>query len=340
MDSRTALEDISSGTEISVALKQMEFFKILAATLPVFLIVGVGFLTRRTGIVTDEAEKIIMRLVVNVLYPCFILSNVPGNKSLEEPTLVALAVTIGFSLTVIAIALAYATAQALKLNRDDGQNTFCVATAIQNYGFIPIPLIAALFPESSQETLGVLFVHNLGLEIAMWTICIVMLSGTFAGAWKRLINGPTIAISIGLFLNFTGLYVWIPGIVSKAMADLGTCTIPISLVLVGATLAGVIERQTFKIDWRIIGGSTFVRFLVMPALVLMVASCCNFSKELQRVLIIESAMPAAIFPVVLAKHYGGKPSVAVQIVIATSILSLLLTPLLILFGVQIMGISD
>ena len=340
MDSRIVLDGISSGTETSVALNQMEFFKILAATLPVFLIVGVGFLTRRLRVVTDEAEKSIMRLVINVLYPCFILSNVPGNESLAEPTLVVLAIAIGFSLTVIALALAYATAQVLKISADDGQNTFCVATAIQNYGFIPIPLIVALFPGSSRETLGVLFVHNLGLEIAMWTICIVMLSGTIAGSWKRLINGPTIAIAFGLILNFTGLYVWIPEIVSKAMADLGNCSIPISLVLVGATLAGVVEKQKAKIDWRIIGGSTFVRFLVMPALILMVASCCNFSKELQRVLIIESAMPAAIFPIVLAKHYGGKPSVAVQIVIATSILSLLLTPLLILAGVKILGVTE
>ena len=317
----------------------MNFLEILLHTLPVFLMVGVGYLIRQLGVITDEAEKSIVRLVVNVLYPCFILTKIPGNQSLQQLSIVLTALSAGFLLTLTGLLVSRLVGVGFKIKKEDGLNTFSVSTALQNYGFIPIPLIAALFPDFPDQTLGVLFVHNLGLELAMWTVCIVMLSGTANGALKRLINGPTIAIVAGLLLNFTGLHHWIPSVVDKAAQDLGNCTIPISLVLVGATLASAISSHKLQLQPKIILGSLLVRFAIMPLAFIAVAALMTGSQELQRVLIVEAAMPAAIFPIVLAKHYGGKPSVAVQICLATSIISLILTPAWLLLGLRLLGIQ-
>ena len=155
----------------------MNFANILFAAISVFLIVGIGCCTRIFNVLNDESEKSIMKLVVNVLYPCFIISHVPGNQALQQIDIVTSAIAAGFGLTVVALLISKSLGHAMKIDPIDGINTFCVATAIQNYGFIPIPLIKALFGESANETLGVLFVHNLGLELAMWTIAIVLLSG-------------------------------------------------------------------------------------------------------------------------------------------------------------------
>jgi predicted permease len=226
----------------------------------------------------------------------------------------------------------------VKINRDEA-NTFSVATAIQNYGFIPIPLIESLFGDNANETLGVLFVHNLGLELAMWTIAVIMLSGTAKGAWRKLINGPTIAIVAGLILNFSGTHALIPDFASKAISDVGACSIPIGLILAGATLAGVVQRENWTLDPKIIVGSLAVRFALMPAIILGTAAMMTFSQELKNVLIVEAAMPTAIFPIVLAKHFGGKPAVAALICITTTIASLIMTPLLLLFALNWFGIE-
>lgn len=317
----------------------MNFLDILLHTLPVFLLVAVGYMTRVLGVVTDESENSIMRLAVNVLYPCFILSKVPGNESLQQYSVVGVALATGFLLTLIGLLVSRIVGIGFKISKDDGLNTFSVSAAIQNYGFIPIPLIMALFVESADETLGVLFVHNLGLEFAMWTVGIVLLSGTVEGAIKRLVNGPTIAITCGLILNFSGLHSWIPSFANTAIADLGNCAIPIGLLLVGAAMASVITSQRWETNWNIVSGALLVRFLIMPFVFLCGASAVSFSPELRRVLIVESAMPAAIFPIVLAKHFGGKPAVAVQVCIATSLASLMMTPLLLVFGLEWFGIS-
>ena len=238
---------------------------VLATTIPVFFIVAIGYLVRRTRIVNDDSERSLMQLILFVLYPCFILTKIPGNPSLAQPSVVVTSILAGGLLAVVGMAVCYLVGRVFKIRPSNGLNTFAVAAAIQNYGFLPIPLIEGIFPERSDQILGVLFVHNLGIEIALWTFGVVLISGKTAGAWRRLISGPTISITLGLFLNFTGLYVWIPGVVSTAMSELGKCSIPISLILVGATMAGVLQREKWVVNWRIITLSSLLRFAILPA---------------------------------------------------------------------------
>jgi len=177
---------------------------------------------------------------------------------------------------------------------------------------------------------------------------------------SSLINGPTIAIAIGLTLNFAGelfpdtsqlaepiqpsqrmlwFYDWVLGIVHQAVAQLGICAIPTSLILVGASLAGVVQSEKWQTKWNVISGAMAFRFAIMPTITLCVAAAISFSPSLQQVLIVQAAMPAAVFPVVLAKHFGGKPGVAAQITIATSLASLLLTPAILSLAMKFFGVE-
>ena len=65
----------------------------------------------------------------------------------------------------------------------------------------------------------------------------------------------------------------------------------------------------------------------MAALFLWVARETRLTIELTTVLCIQAAMPTAVFPVVLAKHYGGDARMATQIIFATSLLAFATTPL-------------
>ena len=256
----------------------MTFSVILGVTITVFLIIGVGCLCRVVGLVTESSEKTIMALVLNVLYPCFIISEVCGNQTLQQFSVVVTTLFTGLTLTAIALGVTAAVSRLLKLKPGPEQNTFTVSGAIQNYGFIPIPLLKGLFPEET-ETVGLLFIHNLGLELALWTIGVVIISGTREGMWRRLINGPTVAIIVGLVLNFTSGHELIPLVATKAMEQIGLCTIPISLLLVGASLAGVVLKGNWLSGWRVPTGAIAVRFLIMPVFFLLAAMLLtNFSR--------------------------------------------------------------
>ena len=95
----------------------MNFLEILTHTLPVFLMVGVGYLTRQLGVITEEAEKSIVRLVVNVLYPCFILTKIPGNESLQQLSVVFIALSAGFLLTLTGLFLSRLVGVGFKIEK-------------------------------------------------------------------------------------------------------------------------------------------------------------------------------------------------------------------------------
>jgi predicted permease len=318
----------------------MTFLEILGQTIPVFIVIAIGCLCRATKMFTESSERATLSLVLNVLYPCFILTKVCGNEALKQTSTVTSALSVGLGLTLLSFVVANLVGHLLKLKAGKAQNTFNLAAAIQNYGFIPIPLIAGIFPaDIANETLGVLFVFNLGLELAFWTVGVVIVSGSRNGMWWRLVNGPTIAIVLGLTLNFTGGYLWIPGVVNSAMGQLGNCSVPVSLILVGVSFAGVVAHEKLFSGWRIPTGAFAVRFVIMPIVYFTAAYLLSFSRPLMLILIVQAAMPAAVFPIVIAKHFGGKPSVAAEISVFTSLASLALTPAIICLGTLLFDLN-
>jgi predicted permease len=50
-------------------------------------------------------------------------------------------------------------------------------------------------------------------------------------------------------------------------------------------------------------------------------------------------MPAAMVPILLAKIYGGRPGIAVQIVIATTVISIFTLPYIITFGIRYLNLN-
>ena len=110
--------------------------------------------------------------------------------------------------------------------------TFALTVGIYNYGYIPLPLSMLLF---DKETTGVLMVHNVGVETALWTIGVSLLTG-LGGVkdWRKIVNAPLIAIALALLLNLLGLDSAIPTAVRTGVHWLGQCAIPTALILIGA----------------------------------------------------------------------------------------------------------
>ena len=73
-------------------------------------------------------------------------------------------------------------------------------------------------------------------------------------------------------------------------------------------------------------------------MILAAAKWLPLSIELKRVLVVQAAMPAGLMPIIIARHYGGQPLTAVQIVLGTTILALLTIPLWLRVGLAWVGV--
>ncbi len=115
---------------------------------------------------------------------------------------------------------------------------------------------------------------------------------------------------------------------------LGGCAIPLALLLIGATILDYWDEVGTMARGSIITGACMIRLLLLPILFLAMARWLPCSLELKRVIVIEAAMPSAVFPIVMAKHYKGDIGIALQVVLGSSIIGLLTIPLWIHWGLK------
>jgi predicted permease len=312
------------------------YLEILAAILPVFIIIFLGLFLRRFRALTAEADQTLTRVTVNVLYPLLVLSKTCNNPTLRDPANVLWPALSGLGFVLFALAAAYYLAPLFGVRESRDRRTFGLTTGIQNYGFIAIPVLTFVF-HGNDQTLGVLFAHSLGVEIALWTAGILLLTGAFRNPIKSLLSPPLVSIVLGLVLNAFGLGAKLPVFVTTVFVQLGNTAIPLSLLLIGASIHDLTKSGKWLGPWRMSLGACLIRLALVPAAMLAVVAFAPITEELQRVLVVQAAMPAALFPIILSRHYGGNPQTAVQVVIITTAVSILTIPLVVLLGRHIAG---
>ena len=321
-----------------------EFLTVLTAVLPVFGIMGIGFWLRRRGWLSADADASLMRVTINLLLPSLVFDSVLGNAALRRPENLVLPPLIGFGMVAVGVGVAWIFARAAGLRTRPEQRTFAFLTGLQNYGYLTIPLCITVYQDAG--TTGVLFVHNVGPETAMWTLGVALLSGRGpAGGWKKIINAPLAALLLALALNFLGLAwtppapaLWAGKIILTAIHWFGQSAIQMALLLVGAIVADHLAEARGGRAVRVVTVAALVRLGVMPVLFLLLAKFLPCSIELKRVLVLQGAMPAAVLPIVLTKHYGGDARTALQVALGTSLLGLVTIPLWIRFGGHVIGL--
>lgn len=312
------------------------YVQLFATVLPVFLVVVLGVLLRRHGWVKEEAEESLFNFVIKVATPCLIFDSVATNAALREPGNLLLAPLAGFGLTLLSIGLAYAVARGLGLHVGTGLRTFALTVGIANYGYLPLPISDAMF---GLEARGVLLVHNVGVEAAIWTGGILVISGLSPReGWRKLLNVPLFSLLFALTMNLTGLAPLVPAPILAAVKWIGATMIPLGLVMTGVSIQPHLGDPGKLFSPRISLGACLVRLLVLPVTFLVVAKFAPFTPELKRVIVLQAAMPTAVISIIIARVYGGQPLTAVQIVLVTTTLALFTIPAWIQFGLRWLGV--
>lgn len=286
-----------------------------------------GAVLRRSGVIRREHDAGIMQVIFLVMVPCYILDKILGSAVLRSGSVVLWSVGLGYAMIVCGILLGMLVGRLVGLERGTGMRSFALSSGCQNFGFTATPVVESLWGPGA---LALLFVHNIGTETAVWSVGVMMLSRDGGVPWRRLINGPVIAVVIGLILVTLGLDDQITGSPRMAMSMIGVGAFPLAILITGCSMMDLVGEE--KPNWRVILGAALVRLALAPAAILCAARFLPISTELKQVMIVQAAMPAGMTAILLARMYGGRPAIAVQVVIATTMLSLLTLPWIISWG--------
>jgi predicted permease len=313
------------------------YASLFGAVAPVFIMLVIGWIMRRTGALKSEADSSILRLGVNVFYPALITDTILGNEALRHLGNVVLPAAVGAGTTLLGFGVAMAVARMLRLPGTKAARSFAFSVGLQNYGFIAIPLVQVLFGRSA---LGVQFTFTLGVELVLWSVGVWLLSGHRGnGTWKAILTAPVMAIIVSTAVNYFASADWLPGFGRTSLQWLGACTFPSQIILTGAVLADVMRRLEPGSWIKAISFGNLVRLGVLPVLILGIGSLLGASMELKHVIVVQAAMPSAMIPVILVKHYEGEVDLSAWIVTSTTALGFFTIPLWLSAGMWWMGAS-
>lgn len=308
----------------------MNFFELLKFTAPVFILLGVGALCRRLQWMEPNADRTLLKLGVNVLLPCLIADTVLGNSLLAKASDLAFPPLLGFGLIVGSMGMVALMLAPLRLPHETS-SAGIITAGIQNFGYLVIPLVESLY---DKETLGVLFMHNLGVDIAMWSVgCWVLVKAKRGDSWKHLLSAPGLAVIGSGALNLLHFNAWLPAFFRKSLHMLGQTAIPLAILLTGATMFDQMRQTTQEpFKYKPLTLALVARMAVLPMLVLAIARWFPMPAALRNILVIQAAMPSAMMPVVLCRMHGADSKFSVQIILASTALGFFTIPLWIRFG--------
>src|SRR5205814_2287665 len=181
----------------------------------------------------------LIRLVVNLCYPALIFESVAGNAALRSPGNLVLPPLVGFGITVLGIRAGLVVAKWIGLHVGTGLRTFALAVGITNYGYLPLPIMQSIWGEDS---VGVLLVHNVGVEAALWTVGVLTLSGqSVREGWRRLVSPIVITLILAVVSNLAGLTPHLPKVITDTIHAVGVCGVPLGLIMTGVSLANYLK---------------------------------------------------------------------------------------------------
>ena len=298
-------------------------------------IVVAGFVLCRRRILSPGATDALSRAVVYVALPCLILAKLGKQPSLAAfPGWYWLPVCAWVTM-LIAGAFAWAASLGWDRERLMERRVLINMCAIHNAGYIPIPIVYALWP-NNDYMLALVMIYIMGAAPVLWSVGPAVLSGNLRElSWRKVLNPPLITM-IGCIII---LLLGVPGRIQhftvgdQRVLDLilgpfdmvGTATIPLILLVLGGDLAGLSRRsaagraeeqtETSEPDappavrWRFQATLTVVKLLVMPVVGMLLFPRLGLPSAVTAIVLIECLSPTALGLFVQAKLYASARTV-------------------------------
>jgi malate permease and related proteins len=317
-----------------------EFLSIASTVSGVFLVMAMGGFARYKKWFTSEVDRSMAGFTSNVLIPSLFFHRIMTDTKLSTNLEAWVPALFGFGLTALGLVFAALIVRAIGTRfgviNDSQRRTFSLCSGMANYGYIPIPLAEVFYP----TCIVTLLVHNVGVDMALWSIGLFIISGTgIRNSWKRMVfSPPLLAVAIALTVRQLGIGHWIPNPILHMSDQLGRCSIPMGLVLSGAIIYDFAGQFKLSTCWKPLVLAVCVRLVALPILFLVVAKYVAPTRSLQEVLLLQAAMPAATFPIVLTRLYNQSVETAWTVVVGTSLIGLVSIPIWMVVGAKWLGL--
>lgn len=301
----------------------MDFSLVFNEIIVLFIIIFIGYILRKQDLISTEFNKDLSNLLIKLTLPALIISSMHITLDSDIIYNIQIISLITIGIYILAILLANILIRILPIP-DNKKNIFIFLIVFGNVGYMGYPVLGVIYPD-----LGIFYglFNNIAFNILAWTYGIYLFTSTrgkkYTINWKHLLNNGIIAIFIGFILLLTGLR--LPAPLLGAVEHLGQMTFPLSMLIIGSSLAGVNYKKIVTNQYVLL--ITVIKLLLFPGLILLILRLLPVPEIVTNVSLLLSAMPCAALSVVFAEKYERDNQFAAQGVFTTTLLALFTIPL-------------
>lgn len=285
----------------------MQFtFQILA----VFALISCGVYARRRGLISAQGTTDLARIATDLLYPALIftstirLSVTDLRANILLPLLVMVIALVGLGLGLIAVRFLG------DLPRKT-HHAFLFHCMINNYLFLPLPLVLVLFGDRG---VALLVFSSVGFELLVWTLGVFLISGgtgSLRMQARSLFSPPFVTllcslswvlIRDGFGIEFTGSVALVAETATSVIRLLAEAVVAVSVIVAGSRFA-VLKVQTILRGriWLV----SFIRLVLVPLALIPIFAQIPLEDTARSILFIIAVMPSAMLSVLFSERYGG-----------------------------------
>lgn len=307
------------------------------AVLPIVLMIALGYVLKRVGMLSREFLDVGNKLTFRVLLPCMLFYNVYGIESLRKVSFMF----VLYGLGAVAVVFFLAVAVTCAFTGDNAKRGVLIQGMFRsNYAIIGLPLAEALFGAEGAAAAGVMSAFCVPLFNILGVIALSVFNGNnqkgkinFRKIVLGIVTNPLIVATVSGVLvlgvrevfQSLGIGFRISDIhfVYKVLENLKSACTPFALLVLGGRfefsavlrlrreiLFGTLMR-TVAVPVLGLSGAYLLRMTVMPEL----------AGEHFATYIGVFATPVAVASAIMAKEMGADDELAGQLVVWTSLVS-------------------
>lgn len=301
----------------------MSFSALISKMITFVALMLVGYVGARRKVLDKNFARSLSSLVMNVFLSCAVINSVLGERPALTGEHLAHVLLVLSVMVVLAYALGAIAVRVLGMH-DENAPIYELLISVMNTMFIGLPVIQSIYSPTAVLycALGCIPFNVLLYSYGVWRLKI----GKNIGGGLRLKD----ALTVPLIATFVALIIFafdikLPGFVCDLVGTTSNATMPVSMIVIGATLGDVKLTDAFR-EKRVYL-LCLLRLIIIPAITLFVLRFLTTDAELLASCVIMAACPSAVVVTVLALQYDYDSTFTSKGVLATTVLSMVTLPL-------------
>jgi hypothetical protein len=300
----------------------------------ILALMALGWLARRRKMISETGTAEMTRLLVSVIYPALIFYSItrlnPGQLARNWIMPIMTIVIAG-----IGLALGLLTLRWLKPADPKRTEAFLFQSTINNYLFLPLPLVMLLW---GAEGVALLVFASMGFELTVWTVGVFLFnrSNRFSDGLRVMFGPPLIALIVSVIwicvrdlsplrLPDNALLNRLFDLLYFGAEVVGRATVALSMIVAGSRISALSAKSINDLHVWIV---STLRLIVAPVLFILLLNQLPMEELARNILTVVAVMPAAVASLIFSERFSGDTDFIAATLLVTHLCAVVTVPLL------------